>query len=43
MSDFDIIQDKLEEKTSKTVSRDEFEELKKVVYDLIEKIKTRNF
>jgi len=43
MSDFDIIQDKLEEKTSKTVSRDEFEELKKVVYDLIEKIKSRNF
>lgn len=43
MSDFDIIQDKLEEKTSKTVSREEFEELKKVVYDLIEKIKTRNF
>ena len=43
MSDFDIIQNKLEEKTSKTVSRDEFEELKKVVYDLIEKIKSRNF
>ena len=43
MSDFDIIQDKLEEKTSKTVSRDEFEELKKVIYDLIEKIKSRNF
>ena len=43
MSDFDIIQNKLEEKKSKTVSRDEFEELKKVVYDLIEKIKTRNF
>ena len=43
MSDFDIIQNKLEEKKSKTVSRDEFEELKKVVYDLIEKIKSRNF
>lgn len=43
MSDFDTIQNKLEEKTTKTVSREEFEELKKVLYDLIEKIKSRNF
>jgi len=42
-SDLEKLEDSLKPKTAKTITREEFEELKKIVKEIIIKLQTRNF